>query len=448
MLKNEYLLLEIKRILSNIKRYIYKLEANEYYSENNKFYLEIHEKFIDIFLSKNLEEILPSDFFIEFLIFLNHKLIPTLRYVKRSQTKDVPWSLIPNLEKIVNGLLGDNYIILLRPQWNWNYTVMIYDRCEYLKSKVMEFTSKDLRKIDKKVHIISFPILEKTNFLLHTIIGHEIGHFYQKNFFDKNLTNKWEKQKNYELITKLKEKRSTKKTEDSILSRIEDAKNAKEIIRIYKGMVREIIPDIIGYLIFGPSMLFVLYYFHFWHPDTSPSIVNQYYPPLNLRIKILQELFDSDLKKINTKNRSYISTLNKFNKEISEYLLKDDFIKFSKSSNNFEIAYEIFKGNKSKIIDFCYKKVNPKIYNFDIDNFDDLIEKLVNLIPPNESKKNEPVQLADIFLSGWIYIYKTLLDNKSIDKDYNEIYSLTSKLLLKASSSIYIHEHYRGAISE
>lgn len=429
-MQDNYLNLEIKRTLSNIENYINKLESNEYYSKNNEIYLAIHKKFINC-LIRNLDKI-PTFLYQELLKHLNYVFIPILRYIQRSQTKDIPWSLIPNIEKIINDLLGNNFIILVRPKWHWDYSVIVHDRSSYLKNIVLFFTkNKNLLKIKEKTHVISFPFLEKTNFLLHTIFGHEIGHFFQQIYFTKYLTKNWREKKINKLLELLKKEQET-----------ERPYKVEEIMNIYQGMVREILPDIIGYFLLGPSMLFVLYYFSYWNDDIcKPNTENNYYPPLKYRIRILQELLDNDMKGSTKKEKLFL----KFNTEIKSYLKDQSDLSLLNSHNLFKYAFDMFENeeNKSNIINFCKKILKNRIYNFDAVKIEKLIkDRIKKTIPPNEYKK-KPVELGDIFLSGWIYYYDLLKEKETLKKDeYVNKHVNLDRLLLKASNSIYIHSYY------
>ena len=557
-MQDNYLNLEIKRTLSNIENFVNKLESNEYYSDNYKIYLGIHKEFINC-LIKNLDKI-PTFLYQELLKHLNYEFIPILRYIQRSQTKDIPWSLIPNIERIINDLLGNNFIILLRPQWHWNYSVIVQDRSSYLKNIVLFFTkNKNLLEIKEKTHVISFPVLEKTNFLSHTIFGHEIGHFFQEIYFANYLTKNWRKEQVNKLLELLKEEKETVRP-----NKIE------EIMNIYQGMVREILPDIIGYFLLGPSMLFVLYYFSYWHDDTcEPNTENNYYPPLKYRIRILQKLLENDMKGSTKKEKLFL----KFNEEIKSYLSDKSDLSLINSHNLFKNAFDMFENeeNKSNIINFCKKilkngyslfsvcdilewkdfikslkekrdtdpdkkqirdfldeeskefienwehgktlneeskesiikglndilkrkdfykaeafenielsreakelydkgldnlcdnqvqrfnrilfesiypheitkSLKNRIYNFNAKKIEKLIkDRIKKTIPPNEYKM-KPVELGDIFLSGWIYYYNLLREKDIFSKDkYIKQHIKLDRLLLKASNLIYIHSYY------
>lgn len=436
---DDFKILEIARTLEYIKSFINKLDAKEYYSENTSLLIKTISDFIKT-LKKNLSKV-PESFHRELLQFLNYEFIPIIRYIQRSQTKDVPWSLIPNLEKLIKDILGDNYIIILRPQWHWNYSVLISDIGEFLKSIITHFTTEtDLFNVENKFHIISFPVLEKTNFLLHTIFGHELGHFHQNIYFTQYITEKWENEKVDELTSLIRES-----SEGENIRLGEAINQSKEIIRIYKGMVREIIPDIVGYTILGPSMLFSLYYFSLWNEDNDePSESSKYYPPLKFRIRQLHDLmFRNDISEINLIDNNFSRLIGIFNENLEKYLSDSNDIETLKSKSQHQIAYDMFTADKERIMSFIKDRLSSFTYKIKPSLVNELIIKIEDNITPNEID-NTPVKLGDIFLSGWLFYYKMLLDEIIIENSSEYLYKYRnlSKLLLKASNQIFIHSYY------
>lgn len=432
---NDFLHDEIKRSLSRIQNYIVRLESNDYYSNNSYNFLATLKKFISL-VDNNLHEI-PEIFYKKLLIFLNHEFVPMLRYVERSQTKHIPWSLIPNLDKIIHELLGEKFFIILRPQWHWNYTVLVADLNEILKQRASSFSGgKILFSEENKYHIITFPVLEKTNFLLHTVLGHEIGHFFQHQYFLSNLN----RTKINILTNEITDQLRNEHPELDLPTCLD---YSNDIITIYQGMIREIIPDLVGYYLFGPAMLFSLYFFSLWHPDTNiPSINNDYYPPLKYRIRVIYDLFYKDEFGNIVKNETnFNKTLIHFNSDLVEYLRNDQDVRLFESDLKYKKAFDLVGNEKLKIKSFLsdHKELNQKKYKVDDTIINELFDRIEKRIPPNEIN-NQPVLFADIFLSGWVY-YLDLIKNGKVE-DYSEKFHLLSKLLLKASNLIYIHSHF------
>jgi hypothetical protein len=443
-----YLKVEIYRTLENIDKFLDKLDSYEYYSDNPQKIISVFKQFINI-LKENFEAIPDNkEFYTTLLQALNYQIIPLLRYISRSQSSDIPWSLIPNIQKIIKELVGDNYLIMIRPQWHWNYGVLISDIIHFLNG-LLRFLTLDVNiRIDSPpIHVISFPYLEKNNFLLHSIIGHELGHFIQQEYFDEVFTTEWETKMINESMKDLISRQGkfgelfTKQR-----SKIQLTQEAREIILIYKGFVREIIPDIVGYLIFGPSQLFSLYFMTAWNEDdTLPSQKNFYYPPLKYRIRNLKELFLSKIFDEESKS-NYNKILNDFDKELKNYLNEENDLQNLSNSEESDIAFKHFKEDLNNIFEYLLKRVGISIYNPAPEKIDKLILKLRQVIPPNEIN-NIPVTLADLFLSGWLFFYSDLNTKdddiiKNHAKDYTTNYMILSKLLLKASTSIFIHSYY------
>lgn len=187
---------------------------------------------------------------------------------------------------------GDNYLLLFRPQWQFNFSVITEDFISYLKEILMIFLPANEIEINKKIQMkryifFSFPFLEKTNVLLNSIIGHEIGHFYHKH---------WEEDKYPEIKNKhnkeLREYYEEINPNDFFIA----YDKTHEGLEMLSGMYREIISDIYGYFLFGPSIIFSLYDIStFETRPILPSEKNGYYPMTKYRIRILMKyLFKED----------------------------------------------------------------------------------------------------------------------------------------------------------
>jgi len=437
--KDRFLKIEIFRVLSKIQHYIKKLEAKEYYSKNNIVCLNIHKQFINA-LYDNVNEIKPK-FYEQLLRYINYEYIQQLRYIQRSQTKEVPWSIIPNFEKIINNLLGDNYIFILRPQWKWNYKIITEHPSTSFNKIFYDLTKcKDKLRIEEETLVISFPVIEKTNFLFHTIIGHEIGHLFQKIYFKKFLTKEWEKEtiNKYLLLKLIRDEFVNVEQIDHYSDKLE------HIISIYKGLVKEILPDIIGYFLLGPSMLFALYFFAKWNIDNVKPLPKRgnHYPPLKYRIRVLYDLFKESCKENQSKD---FSLPEDFLVEIEDYLSDDaDILIFRAFIYNY--AYQLFtkyEYNIQHIINFSKEMLGDEIYRLDYGKLKYLInERIKKQIPPNEIDGN-PVRLGDIFVSGWMYFYEKLIKEGEVDIErFIKEQIILDRLLLKASNLIYIHSYY------
>ena len=107
-------------------------------------------------------------------------LFEPLRYVDGAATSKVPWSLVQPLQTFSQKFVP-NIKIIVRPKWRYNYSVLMADLIECLSkplSCVLSKTEVDncFAELKAKLHIISFPFIERKSILLHAAFAHEIGH--------------------------------------------------------------------------------------------------------------------------------------------------------------------------------------------------------------------------------------------------------------------------------
>lgn len=124
-----------------------------------------------------------------------------IRYVESARTDQLPWQVIPSFEKLVE-LLRSGAQVMLRPMWHYNYATIVSDLRELYLQELQEYEyylpevdveSNVVFPLGSAFHIISFPALERDNILLHSVIGHELGHLvaselvekYKKDFLDE-----------------------------------------------------------------------------------------------------------------------------------------------------------------------------------------------------------------------------------------------------------------------
>lgn len=435
---DKYINLEIERIIILVEDYLNILDSYEYYSEHPKNFIKILKSFLNNHIKTYKVDIPDKPHFrIELLHFLKRYFIPILRYLQRAQTRHIPWSLVSNLEEIIKQLkiIDKELIIIIRPQWHWGYSIHVkQDLVSFLVKNMGDVSDKKTSlENNKNVYIISFPFVEKTNFLLHTMFGHEIGHFFYEEYEKVNFTDKWANEQ-INIITK--------KFSKELGELSEAIKHGKKVVDIYKGFVSETIPDIIGYKIFGPSMLFALYYLRYWINDVSvPEKKGNTYPPLKFRIRVLYELFKKDIEKIKSPNPK--NELIDFGKEVGRYLKDTDDLQQFRIDSKIQEAYSMFLKQKNNIIKYASSKINSLTYNIDLNKIDFLMHRLENAIPPNEYK-NKPTELGDIFLAGWVYYYKEIKYNRELNNVQNYIghYEVLNKLLFSAANLSFVHRKY------
>jgi hypothetical protein len=422
---------KLYRRIIGLADYIQELGKYDYYNEASNIAIKDYNVLVQ-YLKDNIDKI-NAIHYGKLYRLINIHIIPNIRYIQRTETKNIPWSLVSNLDEILKNELGNNCWLLFRPQWNFNYSVITEDLVTYLKKLLFIFfpNDKEINNIfsNEKIHIFSFPFLEKTNVLLNSIIGHEIGHFYHK---------KWE-QSDYSQIKDSNNKKLTEYYEkfvlDDMVARYE---NTDEGMKILNGMYREIISDIYGYFLFGPSVIFALF-------DLSdievkqiiPSEENEYYPSTKYRIRVLMDcLFkkDTDANRLLTEENECSIFFKKYISEIEKYLeIKDDLELFAKRNMELNLFESSLPAIKTKI------KTSIKQDYLKYGNINDLFMNLKENLPINEID-NVRIDIMQIILAGWIY-YKKINEDYSGD-EYILNYQILMRILLKSLHSSYINKKY------
>lgn len=229
-----------------------------------------------------------------------------LRYVQGSRTDRLPWDIIPSFEKWAAKLVPDKQV-LLRPKWNYNYTVNLSDfRGSYLRG--LEEFGDDLPTVDierdvlgdlkRPLHIIAFPSLERENILLHTLLGHEIGHLFADRFLTEERKEVFKKSVVEKIKTIADEElrregiTGTLFYEESMKVRI--AYNADLALEYWTRALEELLSDIIGAILFGPAALFSTLEMAIQQEyDTPPSPEINFYPPWRTRLREVLYIVES-----------------------------------------------------------------------------------------------------------------------------------------------------------
>jgi hypothetical protein len=426
---------KLYRRIIGLADFIQELGKYDYYNKASNIAIQDYNKLIQYF-KDNFEKI-DAIHYDKLYRLINGHIIPNIRYIQRTETKNIPWSLISNLDEILKNELGDNCWLLFRPQWHFNYSVITEDLVTYLKKILFVFfpDDKEINNIfsNERINIFSFPFLEKTNVLSNSIIGHEIGHFYHK---------KWEQndynqiKENYNKI--LKKYYDNLSPDDMITPYI----NTEEGMSILDGMYREIISDIsdiYGYYLFGSSIIFALLDLsEFEVRQMLPSKENDYYPSNKYRIRILVKYLlkkDTGVNSLLADNNDCSKYLKNYISDINEYLQKDDdIILFSQKRNK---EKELFESSLPDIIEKIKNSIKHDYIKYE--NTNKLFKNLNENLPINEINY-VPINIMQIIFAGWIY-YKKINEDYSGD-EYVLNYQILMRILLKSLHSSFIHKKY------
>ena len=148
-----------------------------------------------------------------------------------------------------------------------------------------------LAELDTPFHIIAFPALERTNIILHCLLGHELGHLLANRF----LTDERRTAFVQSIMTDLEEqsKRDLEKAEQQFGPLFRDQLKDQVLTMwaelagtIWTRALQELLSDVVGALLFGPATLFSSWEMGLFQGfDVPPTAGNNFYPPWRLRIR-------------------------------------------------------------------------------------------------------------------------------------------------------------------
>ena len=232
-----------------------------------------------------------------------------LRYVDGAQTDRLPWSTVRSFEKLVQSLLP-GIDIMLRPQWNYNYASHIQDFREAYRKLLSEYEDflpdDDLDKVlidlPNPFHILTFPALERKNILLHSLLGHEIGHL----LVDQFLTEERRASFIQALLPQLREYTSqqlksvglTDETVGGLFQPFAEEQfltlNTVTTVSFWERALEELLSDVAGTILFGPAALFSTLEMAMQQGmDLAPTAESNFYPPWRKRLRVIVEVLNT-----------------------------------------------------------------------------------------------------------------------------------------------------------
>jgi len=224
-----------------------------------------------------------------------------IRYVESAKTNHLPWQVIPSFEKLVE-FLKPRAQVMLRPMWRYNYATIVSNLRDLYLSELQiyehyissfDVESNIIHPLGEAFHIISFPALERNNILLHSVIGHELGHLLATELVEKSKQSFLN-----DVLEKIEKATDEELTLDASISQ-ESAPllfqqyrtnlittNSNTCLVFFERAAEEIIADAVGAALFGPAALFSVFDIAVQSDfDLEPTSRNNYYPPWRRRIR-------------------------------------------------------------------------------------------------------------------------------------------------------------------
>jgi hypothetical protein len=375
-----------------------------------------------------------------------------VRYIDAARVERLPWSIIPAFQKLAKRLLP-NAQIMIRPQWNYNYSVNLSDFRGVYNNALTEYedyvpgtkVSEDvLSSLKGPFYLISFPSLERKNILLHSLIGHELGHLFAADYINKERKDAFSAAVMPEIERivekEISESSSTSKKDDDLFLRAK-----KENLKLYylnqaltsweRGL-EELLSDIVGAILFGPAALFASYevarQFGF---DFMPSSDTMYYPPWRMRLREILRFFNNRDAKVLPVNDSIFygdkiktAKVNQHYEQIRLLCSTTEDQDTIQADPIVKLAYGYLIDDLQKGADYVLDKFMlkdelvklSKLYK----NMCPLIERLENGIPPNgiDNNVNERINAAAFEIINAAWLHRLSWETKIIeaDKSFNE----------------------------
>lgn len=403
---------------------------------------------------------------------LFQRFIDVVGNVSHATTTDHPLEVMIPVREIVETVSG-NPEFITDPSWKITYSIG-----ECWSSLAKHLVSSRVATVDIKQRIrVVFPTLYKDNVLLGCIMGHELGHYFDLHHFcperDQHGLNISES-----LLSQLLGHDNLSKLVDflTISDSYRSVSTPELMIMIVKGILsgpqfflknwlRELVADIAGILLYGPSSYFAweqLFMLSYISPGTT-TLVDRFSHthPRNLTRSLvkkatLDKLGYSDKfpEEISQVIRSWHDGWEKANVElVTNRLISEEFcnvpVTFQVNNHTLQLIEEILLDQLDFIIQTVQELI-PADIHYQSDKITStvtpLAEKLSNVIPPNELN-NQPVDSISILNAGWFaYLSgETIMNRLSLpdnEQGKSELRTLLNNLVRKALVSANIHRRW------
>ena len=446
---------EVNRKLKVLLNHCTQLQGQFYPSKGPRILLILLQKIIKQILSRfNLYNSIQ----ITLIGSLCNAIERFIGYIDTSEMSEVPWSIIPALGKLF-GIIRPNCEFIICPVWETNYAIYNSNLIQDLRATIIEAPKLLFEQDDKfqeninnfmkdqpqGLYFLFYPRIERLSVLHFSLLGHEIGHlsadeWLQNNwgqFLDKfkiipNLSEYFDK--------KVKSRNRPPQLFDQQYIRISTSRS----IEIFKKTMKELLSDIFGVLVFGPSSLFSSYIFALNSQfDDVTNVSNGYLPwryrlrilkrvLLNLNIEGLKDKFGKwlDLVFTTCDDQSDLNAL-KTTPDLDYILILLDAI---------DKSFDDLCGDLKKIvIDNSFDKISNN------EDHNEVLIRLKDGITPNaimfDNLKERPIDIRAIVSGTWSYLTQIPLDDI---EEYSKESRLANLLSLKAIELSTIQENFNN----
>lgn len=386
-----------------------------------------------------------------------------LRYVDGAMATKLPWSLPQPLERLSEKILpGTN--LMLRPQWKYNYSILVSDLGELYREELDKVLSTDtvtqiFAGFPSKFHIISFPAVERRTALLHCDLGHEIGHLVAKKFLElEEQTSTYLVDLRRRIATQVESEAPGEKPPLVVHEMVQERLELAAAVRWF-GLA-EIISDIFAMRLLGPAALFALFQMAISDSlDLPPDEDTSFYPPWRTRLRhALRTLKKAGLVPITKgadqtpETAQVCERVQRRVDEIEDLTSRESDLRAIRHDPVVSLAYESIDSAINEVEQFLQQEyggtflIPEELYR---DAYH-LVHRLSQRIPPNAiettSFDSRPASLVTILNAAWLYRISSLTDpfaNGVLNEDFQKEYRILNRLTLKAIEFSHVQQLYK-----
>ncbi len=367
-------------------------------------------------------------------------------YLDDSKTINVPWSIIPSLEDLFSKVKPDTQFVIC-PLWENNYQIINRNIVEYLDNSVISipgllFDPGSNFEAEKKnflsdapsgIYFVFYPRSERLSVLHFPLLGHEIGHIFASSWLDSNFNDSLFNQEAEKTLKAEIDSEIPPDVIDPIFKETFINNRLLEMLEIFHKVLSEVISDIVGVFIFGPSALLSSFIFAIKFGLDDFRALEYGYLSWRFRLfficKAIKYMENDKLPSRYTKSiqlMEEILTLADIDINKYSYNKQHRFIRHIVRLFDEKIQV-VFQDIESFLADQVYSK------NYDESHQKKIFERLQNGIIPNsilDDKLDEtPMGLRNIVGSTWLFVNEL---SESDSLEYFKKASCANLLSIKA----------------
>lgn len=217
-----------------------------------------------------------------FLYFAEH-----IEFIDSAGYPKIPWALISPMEKLILTVVPNSKVIL-RADWEYNYSIWrlseVYRRM--LEPRKPFFTNSVFADPSPIWHVVTLPLVDRDNILLHVMLGHEVGHKIAELFLDQEDQRALQAEINLLVGDGKWFDRAIDDNGPLFAVKLRRELYDK-ILEMRACGLRELISDLVGLYIFGPSFLFGLRDFSLDDVLDQVPPGPSYHPPWRYRLRLV-----------------------------------------------------------------------------------------------------------------------------------------------------------------